>query len=195
MLIPIKNPIILSIELNPISWTQLTGFFMKYDLAFKQAVIAYYSQGHSSTSTAKHFALDDKDVLKWVRQFETGGVDAIKPKQSKTIYTAEFKYNVLTIMINEKLSLSDTALRFGISSPSLISVWHKTYLTDGMLGLKPKPKGKSSMSTQKHKYIVDKPDHEKTHAELQRELEYLRAENEYLKKLDALLKNQTKHKK
>ena len=67
---------------------------MKYDLAFKQAVIAYYSQGHSSTSTAKHFALDDKDVLKWVRQFETGGVDAIKPKQSKTIYTAEFKYNV-----------------------------------------------------------------------------------------------------
>ncbi|ELW81298.1 MULTISPECIES: hypothetical protein [Acinetobacter] len=43
------------------------------------------------------------------------------------------------------------------------------------------------MSKNKHKYIVDKPDHEKTTAELQRELLYLRAENAYLKKLDALL--------
>lgn len=158
---------------------------MKYDLKFKQAVIAYYAQGHSSLSTAKHFAISDKDVSKWLAQFNLGGIDAIKPKQNKTIYTAKFKYNVLTTMQDERLSLSDTALRFGISSPSLISVWRKIYQTDGMLGLEPKSKGRVSVS--KHKYIVDKPDHEKTTAELQRELLYLRAENAYLKKLDALL--------
>ncbi len=56
-----------------------------------------------------------------------------------------------------------------------------------MLGLEPKSKGRVPMSKNKHKYIVDKPDHEKTTAELQRELLYLRAENAYLKKLDALL--------
>ncbi|WP_180659150.1 transposase, partial [Acinetobacter bereziniae] len=88
---------------------------------------------------------------------------------------------------DERLSLSDTALRFGISSPSLISVWRKIYQTDGMLGLEPKSKGRAPMSKNKHKYIVDKPDHEKTTAELQHELLYLRAENAYLKKLDALL--------
>ena len=37
-------------------------------------------------------------------------------------------------------------------------------------------------------YISDKPDDEKTPAELKRENEYLRAENAYLKKLDALLR-------
>lgn len=168
---------------------------MKYDLAFKESVIAFYSQGHSSTSTAQHFAIDDKDVLKWVRQFETGGIDAIRPKKSKAQYTAEFKLQVLITMIEQKLSLSETALRFGISSPSLISVWHKIYQTDGILGLEPRKKGRAPMSSKQNKYIVNKPDNEKTNAELQRELQYLRAENEYLKKLDALLKNQSEHKK
>lgn len=168
---------------------------MKYDLAFKQAVIAHYAQMHSLASTAKHFFIDDKNVLKWIKQFETGGIEAITPKQTKALYTADFKLNVVTVMVDERLSLFDTALRFGISSPSLISVWHKIYQTDGMLGLTAKPKGRSSMSKNKHKYIVDKPDHEKTQEELQRELQYLRAENEYLKKLDALLKNPNPHKK
>jgi len=158
---------------------------MKYDLKFKQAVIAYYAQGHSSLSTAKHFSISDKDVSKWLAQFDLGGIDEIKSKQNKTIYAAEFKYNVLITMQDERLSLSNTSLRFGISSPSLISVWRKIYQTDGILGLEPKSKGRVSMS--KNKYIVDKPDHEKTTAELQRELLYLRAENAYLKKLDALL--------
>ena len=36
--------------------------------------------------------------------------------------------------------------------------------------------------------ITDKPDNEKTPTELKRELQYLRAENAYLKKLDARLR-------
>ena len=160
---------------------------MKYDLKFKQAVIAYYAQGQTYSSTAKHFAVNEKDVSKWVKQFESGGIDAIKPKSNKTIYSTEFKLNVLKVMKKEGLSLSDTALKFNISSPSLIGVWRKIYKTDGILGLKHNPKGRPSMSKNKHQYIVNKPDHEKAHAELQRELQYLRAENAYLKKLDALL--------
>lgn len=95
---------------------------MKYDLVFKQAVIAYYAQGHSCISTAKHFSINKSDVLKWVQQFKSGGVDAIIPKHGRNQYTAEFKFHVLTIMQDEKLSLPQAALRFGISSPSLISV-------------------------------------------------------------------------
>lgn len=170
---------------------------MKYDLAFKQAVIAYYHEGHSSTAVAKHFSVDDKDVMKWVKQYEHGGVDAITPRQQKTVYSAEFKHHVLMTMNEDGLSLLDTALRFGISSPSLISVWNKAYETDGMLGLLPKPKGRKPMSKPKkvNPYIADKPDDEKTLEELKRELEYLRAENDYLKKLDALLNNTTKDNK
>ncbi|MGP4714982.1 helix-turn-helix domain-containing protein, partial [Psychrobacter sp. T6-4] len=53
----------------------------------------------------------------------------------------------------------------------------------GMSGLTSKYKGSTMASP-----ITDKPDNEKTLAELKRENEYLRAENAYLKKLDALLK-------
>jgi transposase-like protein len=168
---------------------------MKYDLTFKEAVIAYYAQGHSCIATAKHFSINKSDVQKWVHQFNNGGIDAIAPRLGKSKFTAEFKHQVIMTMLDEKLSLSETAIRFEISSPSLISVWHRIFLTDGMLGLRPKPKGSSSMSANKNKYIVDKPDHEKTLPELQKELQYLRAENAYLKKLDALLKEQTKPKK
>ena len=168
---------------------------MKYDLTFKKAVIAYFTKGHSYLATANHFSIDKSDVKKWVDQFNYGGADAITPKQGKSKFTAEFKHLVITTMLEEKLSLNQTALRFGISSPSLISTWHRILLSDGMLGLVPKPKGRATMSANKKKYIVDKPDSQKTSAELQLELQYLRAENAYLKKLDALLKEQTKPKK
>lgn len=161
---------------------------MKYDLIFKQSVIAYYDAGNGLQATAKHFGIAYKSTVdKWVKQYKFGGVEAIRPKRSKAVYSADFKYQVLTVMEQEGLSGADTALQFSITSPSLVGVWRKRYASDGMLGLMPKPKGKRPMSKKaKNAYIADKPDDEKTIAELKRELDYLRAENEYLKKLDAL---------
>ena len=88
-------------------------------------------------------------------------------------------------MLKEDLSQSEVALKFNISSPALISHWHKAYRLQGMSGLISKPKGRTAMSKP---FITDKPDDEKSLAELKRENEYLRAEVAYLKKLDALLK-------
>jgi transposase-like protein len=88
-------------------------------------------------------------------------------------------------MLEQGLSQSEVALTFNISSPALISHWHKAYRLHGMSGLTPKPKGRGAMTKP---VITNKPDDEKTPTELKRELQYLRAENAYLKKLDALLK-------
>ena len=151
---------------------------MKYDFIFKQSVIAYYNEDNGLQATAKHFGIADKStVAKWVKQYEFGGVEALRPKRSKAVYSTEFKHQVLTVMEREGLSEADTALRFGITSPSLVGVWRKRYATNGMLGLMPKPKGRRSSSKKaKNPYIVDKPDDEKTLVELKREIEYLRAE-------------------
>jgi len=163
---------------------------MRYDLDFKTQVIAYYWQGHSNHTTAKQFGVNPEFVLKWVNQYQSGGIDAIKPKTSKARYSSEFKLKVLTIMLEQGLSQSQTALTFNISSPALISHWHKAYRLHGISGLTTKPKGRAAMSKP---FITDKPDNEKSLAELKRENEYLRAENAYLKKLDALLKQKKKH--
>ncbi|WP_351119539.1 hypothetical protein [Psychrobacter sp. SMN/5/1215-MNA-CIBAN-0208] len=53
-----------------------------------------------------------------------------------------------------------------------------------MSGLTSKHKGSTLMKSP----IASKPDDEKTPTELKRELKYLRAENAYLKKLDAQLR-------
>ena len=158
---------------------------MRYDLDFKMQVIAYYRHGHSSHATAKKFSVNPDFVLKWVKQYQSCGINAIKPKTSKAKYSSDFKYKVLTTMLKESLSQSEVALTFNISSPALISHCHKAYRQQGMSGLITKPKGRATMSKP---FITDKPDDEKTLAELKRENEYLRAEVAYLKKLDALLK-------
>ena len=157
---------------------------MHYDLDFKIKVIAYYKQGHSSGATGEKFGVNPRFVGKWIEQHQHNGIDAIKPKTSKTRYSSDFKHQVLTTMLTQGLSQSETALRFNISSPALISHWHKAYRRYGTSGLTSKSKGSHPMTSP----IINKPDSEKTLAELKRENEYLRAENAYLKKLDALLR-------
>lgn len=152
---------------------------MRYNLDFKLKVIAYYEQGHTGCATAEEFNLDNKIVIKWVKQHQSDGIDAIRPKTSKAYYSREFKINVLTTLFEQGLSQSEVALKFNISSPALTSHWHKAYLLQGMSGLTSKPKGRATMS---------KPDDEKTLSELKRELQYLRAENAYLKEMNALLR-------
>ncbi|SUD91118.1 helix-turn-helix domain-containing protein [Psychrobacter phenylpyruvicus] len=162
---------------------------MRYNLDFKMKVIAYYEQGHTKNATAETFNVNRNFVLKWVEQYQSGGIDAIKPRTTKAKYSSEFKLKVLTTMLEQGLSQSEVALKFNISSPALISHWHKVYREHGLSGLISKPKGRATMSKP---FITDKPDDEKTPAELRRELEYLRAENAYLKKLDALLREKEK---
>lgn len=160
---------------------------MRYELDFKLKVIAYYEQGHTANATAERFTVNPKFVSKWVKQYQSGGIEAIKPKTSKATYSSEFKLNVLTIMLEQGLSQSEVALKFNISSPALISHWHKAYRLQGMSGLISKRIGGAAMTKPD---ITDKPDNEKTLAEFKRENEYLRAEVAYLKKLDALLKSE-----
>lgn len=158
---------------------------MRYNLDFKIKVIAYYRQGHAGIATVKKFGLDKKIVSKWTYQYQSGGIEAIKPKASKTKYSSDFKHQVITFMLEQGLSQSETALKFNISSPALSSLWHKAYRQYGMSGLTPKRQGRGAMTKPD---ITRKPDDDKTTAEIKRELTYLRTENAYLKKLDALLR-------
>ncbi|BFM03941.1 hypothetical protein Psyaliredsea_25880 [Psychrobacter alimentarius] len=145
---------------------------MRYDLDFKMQVIAYYRQGHTGVATAKKFGLDKKIISRWVKQYQSGGIEAIKPQASKTKYSSEFKLNVLTVMLEQGLSQSEVALTFNISSPALISHWHKAYRLHGMSGLISKPKGRGAMTKP---VITNKPDDEKSLAELKRENAYLKS--------------------
>ena len=95
-------------------------------------------------------------------------------------YTPEFKKLVIETMKEEKLSYSETERRFGVVR-SRITAWERIYLTEGPEGFTIERRGRGSKGRPPKK--LPKAVEEDLLAEVQR----LRAENEYLKNLQALV--------
>jgi transposase len=92
----------------------------------------------------------------------------------------------LKTILNKSLSLDEACLTFNIPTKSTIKNWQRKYIEEGLAGLKPKPKGRpASMNFKRKQRKTDKP--LTREEELLKELEYLRAENEILKKFNALV--------
>ena len=91
-------------------------------------------------------------------------------------YTPEFKIKVVETMHREKLSYRETARQFDISN-SRVTAWERIYLEEGADGLYAERRGRKSTGR------PPKIKKEDLIAEVQR----LRAENVYLKKLNALV--------
>ena len=172
----------------------------KYTTDFKLSVIEYYLNRHSYKHTAKHFGLDHKAVEWWVKLYQTHGIDGIKRRSTKAVYDTNFKLNAVQQVLLGK-SLTQLSIELNLPQPSLLSNWLKAYQTFGIMGLEPKPKGRKAMSNSKHKASKNQSTNkaepqDDDYAKLLKRLAYLEAENDYLKKLDALIRqkkqNQTK---
>lgn len=95
-------------------------------------------------------------------------------------YTPEFKIKVVETMQKEKLSYSEAAREFDVSNHNRVADWERIYLEEGKEGFYVERRGrKSTGRPPKLKKEVE----EDLIAEVQR----LRAENAYLKKLNALV--------
>ena len=92
-------------------------------------------------------------------------------------------------MWTNKWSLSHTSAQFNLSSSGILSKWQADYNANGLDGLKPRRKGRAMKKPPID--ISTKPAEQMSEKELREELEYLRAENAVLKKLQALA--QQKH--
>ena len=95
-------------------------------------------------------------------------------------YTAEFKKMVVETMRKEKLSYSETARRFEVNSHYRIQEWERIYLAEGPEGFAIERRGRGSTGRPRK---LPKEVEEDLLAEVQR----LRAENDYLKNLQALV--------
>jgi len=104
-------------------------------------------------------------------------------------YTGEFKQKVAEDMINNKLSYNETARKYEITDCGIIQRWERIYLEEGAEGLYKERRGRAikQEGTQKGR----PPKFEKTKEEdLIAEVQRLRIENEYLKKLNALVQSE-----
>lgn len=95
-------------------------------------------------------------------------------------YTPEFKKMVVETMRKEHLSVRATMQEFGINDHKIIERWERIYLEEGEEGLAVERRGRGSTGRPKK---LPKEIEEDLLAEVQR----LRAENDYLKNLQALV--------
>ena len=97
-------------------------------------------------------------------------------------YTGEFKQQVIEDMRQNRLAHKETARKYGISD-SRVRNWERIYLEEGAAGLYIERRGRSSGANSGRKPQLNKKVEEDLIAENQR----LRAEVDYLKKLNALV--------
>ena len=100
-------------------------------------------------------------------------------------YTPEFKIKVVETMHREKLSYRETARQFDISN-SRVTAWERIYIEEGADGLYAERRGRKS---------TGRPPKIKKEEDLIAEVQRLRAENAYLKKLNALVAERVRQEK
>ncbi len=148
------------------------------------AAIKAVEAGESIAWVAREHQIDVRGLEIRVSLYREHGEKGLKSHAHN--WTAEQKYNLLKYMHENHLSCRETGILFGISGSSTIWQWEQRYLEKGIMGLENKKKGR------KRKRPI-KPNASKTREELLEENLYLRAENEYLKKLNALVAEREEH--
>lgn len=100
-------------------------------------------------------------------------------------YTAEFKQEVIETMRQEHLSCVETAERFQIRHKR-VQDWERIYLEEGAEGLYIERRGRASAASGAQKGRPPKLE-KQVEEDLIAEVQRLRAENDYLKNLQALV--------
>jgi transposase len=168
---------------------------VKYDYVFKLECVKLVLEKHYSCNyVSNQKGLNESNIRKWVGFYRQYGCSGLLPRKNQS-YSVSFKLNVLKAIDKDLMSLRDSIIKFNIPDAAIIVKWKKDFANFGLVGLQPKPKGRSkSMDTNKRKKRKsDKP--LTREEELLLEIEALRCENELLKKLQALIQAEEKAKK
>jgi transposase len=158
------------------------------------AVETYRSGDLGLRATAALHNVDVASLRKWVAAYEAIGIAGIQRKRRQT-YGLEFKLEVLQRIKSEELSYRQAGALFNVRRFDTIASWERAYDKDGVAGLMPQQptRREPKASDGAPKLSVDADGAEvPSRQELLEELEALRTENAYLKKLKALVQAQAK---
>ena len=169
----------------------------KYSFSFKLSVVEFYGGGaRSYRDVGDHFGIDPSMVRQWVSVHAIHGEAGLKKKFSH--YDAAFKLSVLQRMWEDGLSRRQVAALYNIRNAGCLSDWEQRDESGGLAALAPRRKGRPATVSKSRKPAgaegpVD--DKDKSRDDLLAELQHLRMENAYLKKLDALTREQAPKKR
>lgn len=153
---------------------------MRFTKEFKLECIRKYKAGEriDDPGGCKHKTFRNT-VLEWARIYDAMGEIGLEHKKPKR--TWQDKLGMIERVLGGE-SINSVALSNGIKG-DLLSTWYKIYRESGPDGLKSDGRGRKPKTMEKPKRRKGP----RAKEELEKENELLRAENEYLKKLDALV--------
>ena len=152
----------------------------KHDFDFRLRIVREVIKGgHTPGSISRREGIRKSMVERWVSFYRSYGIDGLKPISNS--YSADFRVNVVRTMKAESLSLSQVCIRYKIPSQSTVLNWTRVYDSRGPEGLMAIRKGKPITMPKKPKKPLTREE------QLLEELADLKAENAYLKKLQALI--------
>lgn len=162
----------------------------KYSEQFKLAVVEQYIAGIGGHRQLAHkHSVPYSTVKKWVDLYKAHGTEGLAKKFSH--YDAPFRLAVLQHMWRDSLSYKQAAAAYNIRSEGCIAQWERCYHSGGIDALAPQKRGRppNMPSPPKIEPPESLPDPAgRTHDELVAEVNQLRMEVAYLKKLEALVR-------
>lgn len=162
---------------------------MRYTYEYKLECIEMYRQGKwpETPEGIKSIEGFHKKIRSWVRIEENCGAEALRHKDQNKVWTPEERYELVAQVIAGR-SVKETAYKAGIDDGMLYR-WVQKYKTMGYNGLVNMKKGRPPKEPQMKKKIDPAPLTESEREELIRlraEVEYIKTENEVIKKKIAL---------
>lgn len=166
-------------------------FMVKFSPEEKVNVVKKYLDGSDGVKRlAKSIKVHPSVIQQWVKRYKAVGEKAFEKRY--TSYSLQYKLDVLNYMDKQGTSIRETAAIFNIPSYETVRRWKEAYDLNGVDSLLTKKRGRPAMA---NKNIRPKLNHtvvEGSIEALQEENERLRLENDYLKKLNALIQKKTK---
>ena len=158
----------------------------KYETEFKLKVVERFLAGEGGAKLlARRWSVPEEKIRTWVSHYRLHGMAGLRPKRGS--YTAHFKLQVLSHQDREQLSSRQVAAIYDIRNPNQVVVWRRALDDVGVAALESRRQARP-MKAEKPNPEPPEADSPNSHHALHEEVERLRAEVAYLKKLQALVR-------
>ena len=156
--------------------------YRRHSFAEKLNIVSQFKNGHPLSALAKLYNLDRKMLREWVRKYDLYGESGLQSGVPRKV-SVTIKDEIVSLALDKSLSLPLIALQYGVSISSVKSWINQAKVkVDGSF-THPGGKGQSFICMGRPKKREPRTELEKLQAENAR----LRAENDLLKKVTALV--------
>ena len=185
-------------ELHPKSWTRKSTKGVQKSMGkelfseeLKLAVVQYVLEGHTRKEASEKFCVSCTPIEKWVNLYKLHGAKGLLSRNlvgRQKGFDGEFRLKVLQYKQEHHLSCTQTAMHFCLDVVTVCR-WEKKFQKEGAQGLMKKQATKGSEKRQKKQ---EQSELQQENKRLSEEIYRLRMENDYLKKLNALIQKREK---